>query len=145
MIASKTATLLAMAALLPALFAAEPDTPTSADVVQPVPSSPEAIAEQAALVRQIGADAARGFDPEAHAHALRVQIETLVKEPSVPPAPLLTKPPAPAVAPPDKKERPSAISAWPAAPESAVRLAIQKVRAALAELEAQLNAPAGAR
>ena len=104
MIASKTATLLAMAALLPALFAAEPDTPTSADVVQPVPSSPEAIAEQAALVRQIGADAARGFDPEAHAHALRVQIETLVKEPSVPPAPLLTKPPAPAVAPPEKRK-----------------------------------------
>ncbi len=144
----------ALLAVTPALFAAEPAPPTMAapgPAPATEPSFPEDLADQAGLVQQIGAEASRGFDVEAHARALRAQIEALVSgsaasagsgantnvnltaQSSAKPvsaSPAVTKLTAPAPLEPPAK---------PAPQNSAVQDAIRKMRAALEELETQLH------
>jgi hypothetical protein len=135
----KTILMLAILAATPALFAAEP-SPSAPAPPASAPSLPEDLAEQAALVQQIGEEAARGFDPEAHARALRAQIESLVStsaaaKPSAPseaapgavPASRTVAKPSPSPTP-----APATALATPYSPRKAViRDAIQKVRTAL--------------
>jgi hypothetical protein len=146
--AMKTILMLAILAVTPALFAAEPSPSAPAPPVSNVPSLPEDLAEQAALVQQIGEEAARGFDPEAHARALRAQIESLVStstaaKPSAPSeAAPVAVPASRTVAKPSPSPTPAPATAM-ATPDSprktVIRDAIQKVRTALDELEFQLN------
>ena len=144
--AMKTVLMLAICAVTPALFAAEPNPSATTPPVRNAPTLPEDLAEQAALVQQIGEEAARGFDPEAHARALRAQIESLVStstaaKPAAPSEAALGAVPGNrtvAKAPP--LPTPAPTTATPSSPPKAIiREAIQKVRTALDELEFQLN------
>ena len=147
----KTTVLIALLAATPMLFAAEPVTQNPADPVPKVAPSPEDVADQAALVQQLGQEASRGFDPEAHAHALRLQIEALLSAPTAlktPPATTTAPAPVPAVALPSNRtvDRPVApvLSPTPvAAPaqsrDTAIREAFRKVRTVLDDLEVRLN------
>jgi hypothetical protein len=144
----KTILMLAILAVTPALFAAEPNPSAPARPAINAPSLPEDLAEQAALVQQIGEEAARWFDPEAHARALRAQIESLVSTSTAvkPAAPLeaapVAGPSSRTVAKPSPSPMPAAAPATTAASsprKAAIREAIQKARTALDELEFQLN------
>jgi hypothetical protein len=132
-------------ALSPALLKADPNpSPPVSLAVTNAPTLQEDLADQAALVQQIGSEAARGFDPEAHARALRAQIEALIAGSATAKA----APEAPPLAPEITVRTAAANSSMPAAvgvsapgtsEETAVREAIQKLRAVLDRLEAQLN------
>jgi hypothetical protein len=146
----KTLLMLTLLSAAPTLMATEP--PLTVPVASPVmvatnaPALPEDLAEQAALVQQIGEDAARGFDPEAHAHALRLQIEALAAMPTNAKAPPPTASPAPMAAqakpaPVPSAPAPAPSSAGMPARETSVRNAIQRMRSVLDDLEVQLNPP----
>jgi hypothetical protein len=123
-----------------------------------VPSAPagqEDLADQAALVQEIGAEASRGFDPEAHARALRAQIEALIGKPvaakavvapaSAPGATgsgtsaavALLAPVAKPVLAPALPAMTSASASGPS--ESVVRDAIQKLESVLDNLKTEVN------
>ena len=138
----KSTLMLNVLALTPALLAGEPTVTTPAPAVQAAPAAPEDIAEEAALVQQIGEEAARGFDPEAHAHALRTQIEALVSTPleamekAAAPASVLTSTNVSNVVAVKPAARPSVEPApAPLSRDAAIREAIQKMRAALEMLD----------
>lgn len=137
--------MLALATMTSGLLAAEPNAAPASEPSTNVVTSTEDIADQAALVQQIGEDAARGFDPVAHAHELRLQMEALISAPSGVKAPAANQPvpmtlpstagtvkasapTAPAVVPPARQPR-----------ESAIQESIQKLRAVVDQLERQLN------
>lgn len=79
----KSLVALAMLATAPVLFAADTNSPASTLPPQQPPALQVNLTEQADLVRQIGEEAARGFDPEAHARWLREQIEALTPKPGL--------------------------------------------------------------
>ena len=86
----------------------------------------------------------RGFDAEAHARALRLQIEALVAVPTAAAAATATAPTRILQAGKPTPPRTAAVAPmWtePAklAGDSAIRMAIEKMRAAIDELEAQLK------
>lgn len=134
---------LTILAAAPALLLADPNPP--AGVAPASPSSQEDLAEQAALVQQIGEDAARGFDAEAHARALRAQIEALIATPTTAKASASLETPKRSVPSP----KPAEVLGTTAAPARAVAVrdvrdgalkeSIRKLRSALEEFEAQLN------
>ncbi|MBI2929074.1 MAG: hypothetical protein HYY24_25705 [Verrucomicrobia bacterium] len=64
-----------------ALFA-ETNSPVPTLLTNAVPVLQVDLVEQARLVAEIGQEAAKGFDAETHARALRAQIEALLTEPS---------------------------------------------------------------
>ncbi len=148
-----TLLVVAMLSATPVLMAEEPVTPPPpTGVLTNAPVLPEDLAEQAALVQQIGEEAARGFDPEAHARELRRQIESLASMPANGKAPAATQTPALAETPvatvpvrgPERKPAPitstrQAVTPVSPARETTVKEAVQRVRAALDQLETQLN------
>lgn len=152
----KITALFASLALAPALLMADPEpVPAPSASETNAPAGPEDLAEHAALVQRLGADAARGFDSEAHAHNLRLQMQQLVSA-SVAETASTPKPPAPTrvPAPPhlaqpvgsgNQHATPALASAKECSNQS-VQQAIQKVRLALSELEAKVQAvaPSGA-
>ena len=89
----KTLVVLGIALTTP-LFAA--DTNTTAN---PVAIAPVSLLEQAALVREIAADASRDFDAEAQAKWIRQQIDAL-REPAGAAAPSRSVQPFPSIATP---------------------------------------------
>jgi hypothetical protein len=127
---------------MPALLAAEPNSSAAAEPAASASISPAELADQAALVQQIGSEAARGFDAEAHARALRQQIEVLVAAPTAAAAATAPTRILPAGRPtPLRTAAVAPMSTEPAklAGNSAIRMAIEKMRAAIEELEAQLK------
>lgn len=150
----KTMLMLATLSAGPALLAAEPvempaTAPAPSAVSTNAPAFSEDLADQAALVQQIGEAAARGFDPEAHARSLRLQIEALAhapvkdheKAPTVTPPTVSSKPSAPALSPPASVAAPATPSAPAPATgrDPAVRDSLQKLKSALNELETRLS------
>ena len=69
-----------------ALLAAETNSPAPTLLTNAVPALQIPIVEQAELVRQIGEEAAKGFDAETHARELRAQLEAFLTKPVVKPA-----------------------------------------------------------
>jgi len=65
-----------------ALFAAETNSNAPTLLTNAVPVLQVDLVEQARLVAEIGTEAAKGFDTEAHARSLRAQIETLLTKPA---------------------------------------------------------------
>jgi hypothetical protein len=144
---------LALMAAAPALWAAEPTSTNVADPPKEAVPTGEGIAEQAALVQQIGAEAARGFDVEAHARTIRAQIEALISKGAGPKgaAPLQAETVLASPArndsksienkPAEKKPGAVALPQPSPAPElvKETTLAIQRLRAALDELEGRLH------
>jgi hypothetical protein len=125
----KTFLVVAILACAPALFAADTNSPPpSVPSIEP-PALRVNLTEQADLVRQIGEEAARGFDPEAHARWLRGQIEALADKPDVAPETVAASKPALELAP-----KPAG-----SARETALRDTIAKLRALASQLEAQLS------
>jgi hypothetical protein len=68
-----------------ALIAAETNSPAPAPTTNSVPVIQVDLVEQARLVTEIGQEAAKGFDVEAHARSLRTQIESLLAKPAAKP------------------------------------------------------------
>jgi hypothetical protein len=129
-------------ALTPGVFAEEPNPATAAQSVTNAAVLPEDLADQAALVQQIGAEAARGFDPEAHAKALRQQIEALLASPTKAALPIAASPSsgAPRSAKAALADAGSGTNQPSSTQQAAIQEAVQKIRAALGELEARLSA-----
>jgi len=139
---------LAFLAVTPALLAADPAAPAPASMPAADNLLSGDLADEAGLVQQIGAEASRGFDVEAHARALRAQMEALVSgatasgnvntnlDAAVPP-PVKAAAATPVV----RVTQPVANkpSASPAPQDGAVQEAIRKMRAALDDLESQLH------
>lgn len=67
-----------------ALVAAETNSPAPTLLTNAVPALQIPIAEQAELVRQIGEEAAKGFDAETHAKELRARLEAFLTKPAAP-------------------------------------------------------------
>jgi hypothetical protein len=145
----KPTVLFALLAAAPALLAAEPSPSTAAVPATQALALPEDLAEEAALVQQIGEEAARGFDAEAHARALRAQIEALVSTPSgsapvktvATPAPTLSVPASKPLEKPTvtTTTTPALVTPPASSKDSALREAVQRVKTALNELELQVN------
>ncbi len=145
----KPALAAALLSVAPGLLAQQTTNSPPVAVSPAPPLTAEDLAEHAALVQQIGDEAARGFDAEAHAHALRLQIEALVskagsaKEPAaVPQASTATAPLSQPVLIPQQPApiRASAPTSRPVEAQSAaIHDSIQKLRELLDRLENQLN------
>ena len=116
-------------------------------------ASAQDIAEQAELIQQIGEDAARDFDVEAHARSLRAQIESLLTKPAT------AKPTAPTGAventtpQPESADKPSAVvvpatatangnASTTGADPATLREAILVLRRAANELETRIESSA---
>jgi hypothetical protein len=146
----KTILILTMLAATPALFAAETNAPAPSLLTNAMPALQVSLAEQADLVRQIGEDAARGFDAEAHARNLRAQIESLVTKPAITKPSVATEPPAASAQQTEATGKPSGSPA-PGQVETAegasterpeltpLKEAVRKLRAMADELEAHVE------
>ncbi len=132
---------LALLALAPALWAAEPKA--SAPVATALPLTQEEIADRATLVQQIGEEASRGLDAEAHARALRAQMESLVATSRAEASG--TKGPSSSVAVPKMEPVKSIVASPPfkaketSPSEASIREALRKLRSAVDELDARLD------
>jgi hypothetical protein len=138
-------TIITFFAATTALIAAETNSPSPSPTTNGVPVIQVDLVEQARLVTEIGQEAAKGFDVEAHARSLRNQLEALLTTPVAKPAapadlvgalPSEPAAKAPAVAAPAAAvEKTSTTGPDPAALKEAIRI----LRAEANRLEAQLE------